>query len=160
MRCDPHRAIPLIRAWHSRLPRVQNGPWQFAFVAEREDAIYAAALWNNPSARCLPSHWLELRRLACSPDAPRNTASRFLAWMVRWFAVNAPERERCISYQDTSVHTGAIYRACGWTATHTSSPRIRNRNKPRRGTNRLYRTNLNGIEADACAKTRWEQVLK
>lgn len=112
--CAAGHAVDLVRLWHSRLPECQRGPWQFAFRAHKDDLTYAVALWNNPSGRCLPSHWLELRRMACAPDAPKNTPSRFLAWMVRYFRRSCPEREKVISYQDLSVHAGTMYKAAGW----------------------------------------------
>lgn len=158
--CPSLEAVEFVAAWHSRLPRCQYGPWQYAFRAHLDGHVYAVALWNNPSARTLPSHWLELRRMACSPDAPRNTASRFLAQMVRYFEASCPEAERVISYQDTAVHTGTIYRAAGWDAAHTSKPRVRDRSKNRVGTKRAYRSNLNGVEPDASAKVRWEKTLR
>lgn len=158
-RCDKMHAVRLVRAWHSRLPCCQDGPWEFAFMAEFNGVTYAVALWNTPSARCLPGHWLELRRMACSPDSPKNTASRFLGWMVRYFAENAPEREKCISYQDTAVHKGTIYKAAGWTAEHESVARVRDRSKNRVGTGRSYRSNLNGEDVDASPKIRWAKML-
>jgi len=158
--CEKATAVRLVRLWHSRLPNVQNGPWQFAFSAEAHGIIYAVALWHNPSTRCLPSHWLELRRLACAPDAPRNTCSRFMGWMVRWFAKNHPERERCISYQDTAVHNGTIYRAAGWTEAFVGTERQRDRTGKRAGTNRSYRTSINGTDPDKSAKVRWEKLLR
>jgi hypothetical protein len=120
---------------------------------------YAVALWNNPSGRCLPSHWLELRRMACAPDAPKNTPSSFLAWMVRYFQKACPEREKCISYQDLDVHTGTIYKASGWAVEYVSKPRVRDRSKPRVGTDRMYRSNKNGSEPDAAGKARWAKKL-
>ena len=158
-RCDSKIAVRLVMAWHSRLPRCQWGPWQYAFVAHIDGYIYAAALWNNPSARMLPGHWLELRRMACAPDAPKNAASRFLSMMTTYFAEVAPDRERCISYQDTAVHSGTIYKAAGWTPTHLSTPRILDRSKDRVGTSRKYRQSINGLEPDASAKQRWEKPL-
>ena len=157
--CETSHAVQLVRLWHSRLPGCQNGPWQYAFRAHKEDVTYAVALWNNPSGRCLPSHWLELRRMACSPDAPKNTPSRFLAWMVRYFQKTCPEREKVISYQDLDVHTGTIYKAAGWAVEYVSKPRIRDRSKPRVGTDRMYRSNKNGIEPDAAGKARWAKPL-
>lgn len=157
--CEKSHAVSLVRLWHSRLPNTQNGPWQFAFRAQCSGRTYAVALWNNPSGRCLPHHWLELRRMACSPDSPKNTSSRFLMWMVRWFRLHCPQRERCISYQDTAVHKGTIYRACGWTAAYTSKARVRNRSGNRPGTSRKYRWNINGTAADASPKIRWETAL-
>src|ERR1043165_8748903 len=81
------QAKDLNRMWHSRLPRlgtgaVENQPF-LCFGAEHAGVIYAVAIWSNPVARNLPQReWLELRRLADAPDAPRNTASRLLRVMA------------------------------------------------------------------------------
>lgn len=158
-RCHIDAARALNREWHSRLPETQVGPWQFAFCAHFDGYIYAVALWHNPSARMLPSHWLELRRMAVAPDAPHCTASWMLGKMRRWFEANTPERERLISYQDADVHTGTIYRAAGWEVAHVARPRQRDRSKPRQGTRRDYRSNLNGADPDAAGKVRWEISL-
>ena len=141
-KCHKQFAVDLVGCWHSRLPNCQSGPWQFAFHAFYNEITFAVALWNNPCTRSLPSHWLELRRMACSPDAPKYTASRFLAWMVRYFRDTQAHRERCISYQDTAVHKGTIYKACGWEIDYIGSTRIRDRSKDRVGTNRKYRKNM------------------
>lgn len=154
--CPKPHAVHLVRAWHSRLPKCAKGPWTQAFHAHADGITYAVALWNNPSTRCLPSHWRELRRMACAPDAPRNTASRFLAWMARWFAVHHPESEKLISYQDLAVHTGTMYRAAGWIAEHVSQPRERDRSIVLPG----YRRALNGLDADVAGKVRWARLLK
>lgn len=153
--CPKYHAVDLIRAWHSRLPNCQKGPWTHAFRGHVDGITYVVALWNNPSGRMLPGHWRELRRMACSPDSPKNTSSRFLGWMVRWFRKNYPQCEKLISYQDTAVHTGTIYRAAGWKAEWVTQKRIRNRSKNRVGTTRSYRSNLNGVETDAVSKIRW-----
>lgn len=57
---------------------------------------------------------LELRRMALSDSCPKNTASRTIGIMVRLIKKKFPEIRRLISYQDTSVHTGTIYKASGW----------------------------------------------
>ena len=153
--CPKPHAVQLVRAWHSRLPKCAKGPWTQAFHAHADGITYAVALWNNPSTRCLPSHWRELRRMACAPDAPRNTASRFLAWMARWFAEQHLECEKLISYQDLAVHTGTMYRAAGWIAEHVSQPRERDRSIVLPG----YRRALNGLDADVAGKVRWAKIL-
>ena len=125
-----------------------------------DDMTFAVALWNNPSARCLPGHWRELRRMACAPDAPKFTASRFLGWMVRWFKQHEPEHEKLISYQDTAVHNGTIYKACGWVAESVTVERVRDRSKNRTNTTRAYRSNINGVEPDKSSKVRWAVRIK
>lgn len=156
--CSVDHARELIKLWHSRLPRTQPGPWQFAFVAEYDGLSYGAALWNNPSARMLPQHWLELRRLAVSPDGPHCTCSRMLGEMARYFRREHRERERLISYQDKEVHSGTIYRAAGWHIGYESKPRVRDRSRPR-PSGRMYRWNINGKDADGAGKVRWELTL-
>lgn len=157
--CPKAHAVNLVREWHSRLPNCQHGPWMYAFHGYYDDTTYVVALWNNPSTRSLPGHWVELRRLAAAPDAPRNTCSRFMGWMVRWLKENHPEHERCISYQDTNVHLGTIYKAAGWTPAQTGNERERDRSGKRRNTNRYYRWSINGRDADKSAKVRWEKPL-
>jgi len=153
--CPKSHAVDFVRQFHSRLPSCQRGPWMFAFRAKYQTTTVATALWNNPSARTLPRNWLELRRMACAPDAPFNTCSRFLSWMVKYFKINRPDIIKLISYQDTAVHLGTIYKASNWYVDFIGAERIRNRSKPRIGTNRAYRSNLNGIEVDASKKIRW-----
>jgi len=157
--CDKLEAVEFIRAHHSRLPNTQKAPWQYAFGAYIGDCMVAAALWHNPSARMLPGHWLELRRLACSEAAPHNTASKMLGHMVRIFKKHCPEREKCISYQDVDVHTGTIYKASNWHREYFSRPRIRDRSKSRIGTKRNYRSDINSSRVAAAGKIRWACYL-
>ena len=131
-----------------------------AFAASYGGVVYGVALWNNPSARMLPNTWLELRRLAISPDAPHCAASFMLGKMAKWIKLNMPEVERLISYQDMDVHAGTIYKAAGWRVGYISKRRTRDRSKPRRGTSRNYRSNANGTEPDSAPKARWEMVLQ
>ncbi len=117
------RAIELNREWHSRLPRVVESNIvrtvrHVCYSAEYCGLFYAVAIWTNPVARLLPqTTYLELRRLAIADDAPKNTATRMLGWMVRDIRKRFPVIERLVSYQDTAVHSGTIYKAAGWTAT-------------------------------------------
>lgn len=120
---DYPEARRLNRLWHSRLPRIGQ-PARLAlarrylcFGAVYEWLWYGSAIWSKPSNRSLPQDWLELRRLAIAPDAPKNTASRMLGVMTRLIRGMRPDVVRLVSYQDTEVHTGGIYKASGWTAT-------------------------------------------
>lgn len=157
-RCTVEHARRLVERWHSRMPVTQAGPWQYAFAARCDGITYGVALWHNPSARMLPAHWIELRRMAVAPDAPHCTASRMLGQMARWFRINCPERERLISYQDMEVHAGTIYRAAGWTRTNVTAARQRDRSQ-NRPSGRRYRWDTNGTDAHSSAKARWELEL-
>ena len=113
----------LNRKWHSRLPRLNTAcPCPVYYGAEFDGLWYAVAAWSPPVARLLPqTTWLELRRLAIADDAPKNAATRMIGWMVRDIRKRFPVIERLVSYQDTAVHNGAIYRAAGWTGTSVAN---------------------------------------
>jgi hypothetical protein len=121
----------LNKLWHSRLPllkpsNVLRTKHSVCYAAEHDGIFYATAVWSSPVARLLPQDsWLELRRFAIAPDAPRNTASRMLAWMARAVHKRFPEIENLISYQDMEAHCGTIYKAAGWCPTVSTefSPR-------------------------------------
>jgi hypothetical protein len=143
----------LNKEWHSRLPRLGTGCVEkmdyLSFGAIFEMRWYAVAIWSNPVARNLPQDtWLELRRLAIAPDAPKNTASRMLGVMVRLIRKSKPQIERLVSYQDTEVHAGCIYKAAGWTKTTIN----KNGNWTRPGRNRPR-------AQSESAKQRWELSL-
>ena len=109
----------LNQKWHSRLPKFRTAcKCQAYYGAEFDGLWYAVAAWSQPVARMLPQEWMELRRLAIADDAPKNTATRMLAWMVRDIKKRFPDVPRVVSYQDTEVHAGTIYKAAGWTATN------------------------------------------
>ncbi len=117
-RIDTELALSCNARWHSRLPKLGTGFFRIrypSFGAIYEGQLYAVAIWSNPVARLLPQReWLELRRLAVAANAPRFTASRMLAIVTRMIRRTMPHITTLVSYHDTSVHCGAIYRAAGW----------------------------------------------
>jgi len=148
------RAIELNRKWHSRLPKVVESNIvrtvrHVCYSAEFDGLFYAVAIWTNPVARLLPqTTCMELRRLAIADDAPKNSATRMIGWMVRDIRKRFPMVERLVSYQDTAVHDGTIYRAAGWTATTLNKDGEWNR------PNRFRKA-----AQAASAKQRWELDL-
>lgn len=149
-------AVALNRLWHSRLPRYGRGfiknQSDLCYAAEYEGLYYAVAIWSNPVARALPQQeWIELRRLAVAPDAPRNTPSRMLAVMARLVSRARPDVLRLVSYSDTEAHTGCIYRAAGWVATVRHRGRTPDWNTPARP---------RPPSQSRAPKQRWEKVLK
>lgn len=114
-KCNELDLVSLNAIWHSRLPRLGNSHFRICYNAMFNYRIYAVSGWSNPVARRLPQReWLELRRFAIAPDAPRYTASRMLGWMRRDIIKRFPEVVRLISYQDLDAHQGTIYKASGW----------------------------------------------
>ena len=88
--------------------------------------------------------------MAIAPDAPKNTASRMLAWMARGIGKARPWVNRLVSYQDKDIHTGTIYKAAGWVAAEMTEPRSRPWNHGSRPRNE---------EQSRSPKQRWEKSL-
>ena len=58
-----------------------------------------------------PDKILELKRLVCIDDTPKNTESYFIGWTLRWLQKNT-DLEMIISYADkTYGHEGIVYKA-------------------------------------------------
>jgi hypothetical protein len=148
------KAIELNAIWHSRLPEVVRGnidrnTHSICFGAEYDGIFYASALWTDPVSSELNGRgMLELRRLAIAPDAPRNTASRMLRVMRLAIRRRFADIKTLISYQDTDVHTGGIYRAAGW----SSGP-------PRKSNSWTHARRSRNKEQTRADKVRWEYAL-
>lgn len=149
---DPVLGVRLNELWHSRLPLFTAPVGRFrAIGAEHQGVFYAVALWSWPVSRMLNRErhaYYELRRLAIAPDAPKNTASRMLRIMRLMISREMPSIKHLISYQDTEVHTGSIYRAAGWTPVRKSAAEEWTR--PSRARNKSQ---------SASQKVRWQLAL-
>ena len=113
-------AQDLNRKWHSMLPRTDLGnllcgTTSVAYAAEYQGNYYAVAIWSQPIIRALcDGATIELRRLAITAKAPKNTASRMLGVMRRLVKRKWPRLTKAVSYQAIDIHKGTIYRASGW----------------------------------------------
>ena len=143
--------------WHSVLPNIakQNikggGPFHVCYSAEHDGGYYAAAIWSTPRAvnrmRWDPHEVLELRRFAIAMQAPKNTASRMLGWMVRDIRRRFPSVCVLVSYQAEDNHVGTIYKASGW----KPGPRTEFRPWTHKGGSPTQSTS---------AKVRWELQIR
>lgn len=151
-------ACSLNALWHSRLPRlpwsnVTRNRYSACWGAHFSGRYYGVAIWSSPVAG--PHAFdldttLELRRLAIAPGAPKFSATWMIAACIKQIRRRFPLVARLISYQDTEVHTGTIYRAAGWVpVTMTKAGEIHWNNGSRDRTE---------IQTSA-AKVRWERAL-
>lgn len=119
----PQLASDLNGIWHSRLPKIHwsnivRNTHYVCYGAVYDYRWYAVGIWSSPVAQNRFSdgkQMLELRRLAICESAPKNTATRMLSIMIKLIRKKFPDIKRLISYQDTEVHTGTIYKAGNWT---------------------------------------------
>ena len=150
-------ACLLNEQWHSRLPiidwsNVVRNTHYICFGAEYQNEFYAAAIWSSPVAQNRFKYGkqvLELRRMAISPEAPRNTATRMLAFMRKQIQKTFPDIALLISYQDTEVHFGTIYKADNWIAATLTE-----------GTSWTTDKRSRNNDQSLADKIRWEYRLK
>jgi hypothetical protein len=131
-------AATLNEKWHSRLPiihwsNILRNKNSLCFGIIYESNYIGCAIWSSPVSRAFDDvQVLELRRMALSDKCPKNTATRFISYMTKYIKKSLPEIALLISYQDTDVHKGIIYKASNWQAIgHTkfqtwSHSRLRN----------------------------------
>jgi hypothetical protein len=100
------RAVaPVLRAKHYLGPSRRGVAWH---------DTYGVLIVAAPTARNVPSEWLELVRW-CITSREANAGSRQWAGFVRALRQARPDVTTIVSYSDPSVgHTGALYRACNW----------------------------------------------
>ena len=152
-KCNVHVACGLNKTWHSRFPHidwsniVRNRDY-VCHIAEYDNIAYAVAIWSSPIAANRLKEGktaLELRRMAISSDAPKNTASRMISLMRKKIQREMPHITLLVSYQDTDVHAGTIYKASGWTAASQN-----------KGTSWTNEKRTRNVEQSLADKIRWE----
>lgn len=120
--CRAQVACMLNELWHSRLPKIHwsnvvRNTHYICYAVYYGDLVCGVGIWSSPVAQNRfknGKELLELRRLAIANDAPKNTASQCLSYMQDDIKKKMPDILKLISYQDTSVHTGTIYKASNW----------------------------------------------
>lgn len=114
-RIEQKRAVELNKLWHRTQPIITNYWYCRCYAAVFNGIIYAVMFWSIPVARRLNHKgYYELRRFAIASDAPRNTASWMMAKIEKVILKEKPEVTTLISYQDTELHYGTIYKASNW----------------------------------------------
>ena len=98
------------------------------FGAFLDNKIIGVAQWGRPINKYLHLHlientkwndFLELNRLVCIDDTPKNTESRFISICLLLIKKNAPQIKWVMSFADaTQCGDGTIYRASGFVLTN------------------------------------------
>jgi len=149
-------ACELNDKWHSRLPyihwsNVVRNTHYLCFGAIYNGEWYATGIWSSPVAQNRfkdGKQMLELRRMAISKNSPKNTASRMIKVMISKIKQTFPDITRLISYQDTDVHLGTIYKASNWRVCGESE-----------GTSWTTKNRKRNKEQTMSNKLRWEYLI-
>jgi|TARA_E500000305_G_C3829744_1_gene146769 TPP-dependent indolepyruvate ferredoxin oxidoreductase alpha subunit len=149
-------ACMLNELWHSRLPKIHwsnvvRNTHYVCYVFKFKQAIIGVGIWSSPVAQNRfkdGKKMLELRRLALCDVCPKNTATYVISQMIKQIKIKFSEINRLISYQDTTVHLGTIYKAANWTVV-SNVPLMDWSNKQRK---------RNVLQSDS-SKVRWEYKI-
>ena len=150
-------ACMLNELWHSKLPKIHwsnvvRNKHYVCYVFKFKEAIIGVGIWSSPvAANRLKNgnRMLELRRLALTNVCPKNTASFVISKMIKDIKERFDDIDTLISYQDTEVHLGTIYKASNWKAAPQQT-KIQDWNTDKRKRNKLQST---------ANKIRWEYQL-
>ena len=116
--CDRKEIVNFIQDWHySKNVNGLTTTYCFKLVDEMGETIGAmiygkismANVWKKYSDK--EEDLIELKRLCCIDNIPKNTESFFIGGTIKWLLKNTSIK-RIISYADeTYLHKGTIYKA-------------------------------------------------
>jgi hypothetical protein len=116
--CDVRQIGSFIEKWHySKNVNGLISDYCFRLLNEKGDLV-GAIIYGRIAMRGVwkkyvdnESDLIELRRLVCIDDTPKNTESFFISKTIKWLLWNS-NIKKIISYADnTQGHTGVIYKA-------------------------------------------------
>lgn len=151
--CRVQEVRQFIEHWHYS-NKVNGIICDYCFKLTYDGKIIGAAIFGGLA---MPNVWMkyadkrediiELRRLCCIDDTPKNTESYFIGQCLRWLKRNT-DIKKVISYADTDYgHTGIIYKASNFDYIGKTNP----------GRVIVYQGK---IYHDKCIRTRYKGKLK
>ena len=112
---------PIFERWHYKGRKIGGGI-TMCFALLIDGKISGGAVLGKPRHNRKYAGHIDIRRLACTDEAPCNSESWFLGQIIRWIAANTPYKH-VLSYSDaTEQHTGGIYKACNFRAVGQTAP--------------------------------------
>ena len=118
---------PFVEEWH--YSKNTNGlDSKYCFALKYEDKLIGAMIFGKIAMAGVwkkyvdkPEDIIELRRLCCIDDTPKNTESYFIGKCLRWLKKNT-DIKKVISYADMDFgHKGIIYQATNFKLLGTTS---------------------------------------
>lgn len=115
--CDRKEIKDFIETWHYS-KNINGLKSNYCFKLERNNEIIGGMIYGGLA---MANQWkkygdkeedvLELRRLCCIDDTPKNTESYFIGQTLKWLSINTNVKT-VLSYADPEYgHMGIIYKA-------------------------------------------------
>jgi hypothetical protein len=117
MICDRQEIKNFIETWHYS-KNINGLHSSYCFKLLDKEKIIGAMIYGKIGMANVWKKYvekeedlIELRRLCCIDETPKNTESYFIGFTLRWLKKNT-KIKKIISYADTNYsHTGTIYKA-------------------------------------------------
>lgn len=149
--CERKEIKDFVETWH--YSKSINGIISdYCFKLMDGDRIIGAAIYGRMAMAGVwkkyvdkPEELIELRRLCCIDETPKNAESRLIGQSIRWLKRNTGVKV-IISYADqTYGHIGTIYKATNFQNIGYTSPGRVIRYKGKKFHDKCIRTKYNGI---------------
>jgi len=121
LECDFLDIRHIFAAYHYKGSRIGGGITQ-CLAMVYENRVAGGMVLGPPRHSEKYPQSIDIRRMACLDDMPRNSESWFLAKGIKWIKRNT-EARGVLSYSDlTEGHVGTIYKAANFDIKGTTSP--------------------------------------
>lgn len=149
--CERKEIVSFIEHWHySKNVNGLTTDYCFKLLNEKGELIGAmiygkiamANVWKKYAQK--ETDLIELKRLCCIDETPKNTESYFIGCTLRWLKKNT-KIKTVISYADTTYnHAGIIYKASNFIHSGMTAPGIVIMYNGKRYHDKAIRTMYNG----------------
>jgi hypothetical protein len=126
--CERKHIESFIEEWHYS-HNVNGLMHDYCFKVDVDDCLLGAMIYGSIAMAGVwekyvdkPEDLIELRRLCCVDQTPKNLESRFIGYSLRWLKKHT-NIKTVISYSDLEYgHTGTIYKASNFKLLGQTSP--------------------------------------
>ena len=99
-----------------------GGGISVCFAMFIDDKLVGGSVLGKPRHQNKYKNCIDIRRMACTDNAPKNSESWFLGQIIKWIKCNT-NYDNVLSYSDMTVnHFGTIYRASNFKELGITSP--------------------------------------
>ncbi len=120
-RCDFSFISHILKDFHYKSDQIGGGISQ-CFAMYYMGGLVGGSVLGLPRHNNKYSGGIDIRRMACIDDSPKNSESWFLGSIIRWIKTNT-DYKFVLSYSDKTVnHQGVIYKAANFKQNGETSP--------------------------------------
>jgi hypothetical protein len=110
MICEFSNISKIFKEFHYKKDNIGGGI-SVCFAMFIDDKLMGGSVLGKPRHEKKYNNCIDIRRMACLDEAPKNSESYFLGQIIKWISCNT-KYDSVLSYSDKTVgHNGTIYKA-------------------------------------------------